>query len=360
MQPQVSFGFIEPLYILAFNLMVVFYRMFGENLGFAIIFFTLFVRFLTLPFAIRQVRSAKQNQEFQAKYKQIQAQYKDDKEAQMRELGRLQAEFLPGQLGGCLPLILNVLFFFQVFFVINNILPHAGQAADVGSQLFNQVNYGFVPEFQPGYVINTDFFGIDLGKSAASIGLNNFGQVWPYLLLVILVGITTFISGRVTAGLSTLPTFNKNGKSQDVRKGKNGKPLTESEKKKLRKVEKAKKQAIAADNEVAKQEEVIKVEARERKTGKDSGKKSKDGKQPEDMDFSTAMQQSSQQMLYILPIMQMLISFAFPAGLSLYSTISGGFAIIQQLIVNREKVSAWVGRFTNRLRKRNNTEVKIS
>ncbi len=353
MEPQVSIGYIAPLFQLAFNLLVVFYRLLGENLGLAIIVFTLFVRFLTLPFAIRQVRSAKKNQEFQSKYKEVQSKHKEDRDTQMKELGKLQAEYLPGQLGGCLPMILNILFFFQVFFVINNILPHSGVAADFGTKVFNSINYSFVPDFSDGYVINTDFIGINLGKSASGIGLGNLAEVWPYLVLIILVGITTFISGRVTAGMSLVPKFGKgqssgSGKGKDKSKDKQDLAekakrlkLSERERKQLRKEKSLSKDAdevVSSKDKDA--DKPVKLETKERASSKDHDHK--DVKKPEDLDFSSAMQQSSQQMLYILPIIQMLISFAFPAGLSLYSTVSGGFAIIQQLIVHRDKVADFI------------------
>lgn len=360
-QPIVGFGFIEPLFHLAFNLLIVFYRLFGENLGLAIIFFTLALRMLSLPFSLRQVRSAEQNREFQSKYKALQAKHKDNKEELTRELGRLQAEYLPGQLGGCLPLLVNILFFFQVFFVLNNILPH-GESASKGVEIFNGLNYSFVPEFAQGYQFNLDFLGINLGQSAGQIGLGNLGQVWPYVLLILLVGITTYFSTKITAGFSSLN--NQPGAAGATKsEGKTDAEIDESQLGLLsadeqKEYQRLKKLAPAKRNE--KERKVwrnlkkrlaaptagteLTITAAPESTGTSKKVVAKDKQVPEDLSFSEAMQKSSQQMIYLLPLLQMLISFAFPAGLSLYSTVSGAFVIIQQLVIHRDKVFA---RFRN-------------
>ncbi len=285
MELVTGFLFIQPLFDLAYNMLVIFYNVAGDNLGWAIIIFTLVVKFITLPFTIRQQKTAEKNRDFQTKYKAVQAKYKGKKDQKSRdllarELATLQAEFLPGQLGGCLPLILQLLFFFQVYFVIINIIQ-------VGAESFNQVRYSFVPAFAEGEVINLNFLGLDLSQSAGSIGLNNIEQVWPYILLTFIVGFSQYVSSRVLAGLPIMPgRGGKDGKDSKKNKDKNGKEVKE------------------------------------------------------DLSFSDALQQSSQQMMYFLPIMTMVISINFFAGLSLYWSVNSGFAIIQQAIVNRKKIIA--------------------
>ncbi len=311
-----GFLFIQPLYDLAFNLLIVFYRLFGENLGVAIIMFTLALKFATLPFSIRQVNSAKKSREFQTKYKELQAKHKNskDKEAMTKELTKLQSEYLPAQLGGCLPLILQLLFFFQVYYVIINSLR-------AGTEAFNSVRYSFVPAFSEGEVLDLGFFGINLGQSPATIGFDSIELVFPYVILVLLVGASQFISSRVMMGLSTLPGSDKEEKD---------KPEERLSKTKAKKAEKAERQS----------KKEIKGETKEKNKEDNKSESSKDKTKDvkEDLSFSDALQQSSQSMIYILPFMTMLISFSFPAGLSLYWTVTSGFAIIQQMIVHRKKV----------------------
>jgi YidC/Oxa1 family membrane protein insertase len=329
--------FIGPLYDLAFNMLIVLYRLSGENLGIAIILFTLLLRLVTLPFSLRQVKSAKQSREFQEKYKAVQAKHKGskDKEAMTKELAALQSEYLPAQLGGCLPLILQLLFFFQVYYVVTNSLR-------AGTEAFNAVAYSFVPKFAEGAVLDLSFLGMNLGQSASGIGFDNISAVAPYVILILLVGLTQFFSGRVMAGLSAVP---KKGEADSGKTDKDGaKELSNTKSRKL-----AKKK----DKSVSSKEE--NKSSKDKKGVKDG----KDGKKTEDLSFSDAMQQSSQTMIYILPVMTMLISFSFPAGLSLYWTVNSGFAIIQQTIVHRKKIiSGFKTRFNKLINNQPNHEGK--
>jgi YidC/Oxa1 family membrane protein insertase len=282
--------YIDFLYRFAFNVLIVFYRLLGENFGLAIIVFTLVLKFLTLPFALKQIESAKKNKEFQKKYKEIQSKHKNakNKDKMTKELAQLQSEYLPAQLGGCLPTILQILFFFQVYYVVLN-------GINVGAEAFNSANYSFIPPFSEGEVLNLNFLGINLGQSASGVGFGDFSQVWPYILLVLLVGLTQFFSGRITAGLRALPE-KLNGGTKKKGKEKKGK--------------KKKKTA-------EKQEQKDEI--------------------PEDLSMSDAMQQASSQMIYFLPLFTMFIALNFPSGVSLYWTVTNGFAIIQQLIIHKDK-----------------------
>jgi YidC/Oxa1 family membrane protein insertase len=273
--------FIEPLYQLAYNLLIIFYRLLGNDLGVAIIAFTLALRSATLPFTLRQIKNAKKSKEFQKKYKELQKKHKQNKEQLTKELTKLQSEYLPAQIGGCLPLILQLIFFFQIFYVVRN-------AVQVGVASFNRINYSFVPEFAENTVFDINFFGINLGKSPTEIGFDNLEAVAPYLLLVGFVGLAQFAASKVSLQLT-------------------GAALTPEEKK---------------EQEEKKQE-------RE--------KKKKDGKETEEFSFAEAMQQSSRQMVFFLPVMTMFFAINFPAGLSLYWAVSSGFAIVQQLVIKREQ-----------------------
>lgn len=288
-----GFLFIAPLYQLAYNFLVLIYRNFGNDLGVAIIVFTLALRLITLPFTFRQIANAKKNKEFQDKYKLLQAKHKGDKEKLAAELTKLQAEYLPAQIGGCLPLILQILFFFQIYYVVRN-------TVEVGVQSFNRINYSFIPEFAATKVFDLNFFGINLGKSPAQIigksitdiNLDDIEKAWPYLVLVLLVGLSQFIASKVSLELAGM------GKTPED------------------------KLAEAKKREAARQ-------------------KLKKG-EPEDVSFADAMQQSSRQMVYFLPFMTMLFATGFPAGLALYWTVNSGFAIIQQIILKKDLIIQWI------------------
>jgi YidC/Oxa1 family membrane protein insertase len=178
--------FYQPL----FNLLVVFYRLFGENLGLAIILIALLSRLITLPITLRQTKMMKTGQEMNEKLKDLKKKYKNDKEKLQQETMKLQSEYLPAQLSGCLPAILQFIFFINIYNVINNLIVQ-------GTESFNVVAYSFVQSFDASYALNTSFFGlVDLKTTAGAVTSSGL-EVIPYLVLIALVGITQYYSMKI-------------------------------------------------------------------------------------------------------------------------------------------------------------------
>ena len=99
--------FYQPI----FNLMVVLYRLFSENLGLAIILIALISRLVTLPISLRQAKMMTTNKEMQEKLDAVKKKFKNEKEKLQQELAKVQSEYLPAQLAGCLPAILQFILF---------------------------------------------------------------------------------------------------------------------------------------------------------------------------------------------------------------------------------------------------------
>ena len=269
--------FYQPI----FNLLVVLYRLFSENLGLAIIVLALLSRIITLPITIRQMRSAASGKEMQAKVNEIKKKYKNDKEKQQQEMMKVQSEYLPGQLAGCLPVILQLILFINVYNVINNLIAH-------GIDSFNKVAYGFVPAFDSGYHLNTSFLGLFDLKTAASHFQITDPQIIPYIIIVILVGVTQYFSTK----------YMMNG------------------------------QATLAQNEA-------KIAEEGKKDKKSKSDKKKDPDAPED--FSSILQQSSKQTMLLLPILFGLFSYNVASGLGFYWIAQSSFVIIQQFVTKQIK-----------------------
>lgn len=121
--------FYEP----TFNLLMFFYDIFG-NLGVAIILLAAVSRLITLPLTRRQIKNAEKNKVFQQEVASIKKKYKKNQEKQAQELAKVQAKYLPGQLGGCLNMILALILLIQVRNVIINLVEQ-------GVHAFNQVAY---------------------------------------------------------------------------------------------------------------------------------------------------------------------------------------------------------------------------
>lgn len=261
----------QPVY----NLLIVLYRALGENLGLAIIAIALLSRLVTIPITMKQIKNAEKAQEMNGRIKKIKEKYKNNKEKQSQELMKVQSEYLPGQIAGCLPMILQ----FALLITVYNVLLRGIFGPD-GVMDFNKFAYPFVAPFAEGAVINGNFLGlIDLGKSAASLIDPTVMQILPYIILVVLVGAAQFFSTRVLMGQRKNAAKDKDNK--------------------------------------------------EKREGK--------GKQSAEPDFAEAMQRSTQQTMYLFPILIMLSAWNFPAGVGLYWTVQSGFVIIQQFLVTKLK-----------------------
>lgn len=260
--------FYQPI----FNFIIVLYRLFGENLGLAIILIALISRLITLPISLRQQKMMGTNQEMQAKMNEIKKKHKNDKKRQQEEMARVQSEYLPAQLSGCLPAILQFILFINIYNVINNLIK--------GAESFNIVAYPFVEKFVEGYQLHTSFFGIvDLKTTAASIGFNNL-QILPYIIFIILAALTQYFSIKMS--------LNQNKKSAD----------------------------------------------------QDTKDSKKDSKLNPAEDFSSALQQSTQQTMLLFPLMIAVFSYSIPIGLSIYWIAQNLFVIIQTLLLKRLNLKA--------------------
>jgi YidC/Oxa1 family membrane protein insertase len=182
--------FYQPI----FNLVVVLYRLFSENLGLAIIGIALLSRIVTIPITLRQIKMAESSREFNDKMKAIKEKHKNNKDKQNEELMKLQSEYLPSQIAGCLPLIVQFILLININHVINELFTN-------GANSFSQIAYPFVPTFAQGYQINQSFLGINLSATPSSIGFGNLGAVLPYLVLALLVGLSQYASTKILLGM---------------------------------------------------------------------------------------------------------------------------------------------------------------
>lgn len=262
--------FYQPI----FNAIIILYRLLGENMGLAIIGIALLSRLITLPITLRQTKMMKSSQELNAKLQEVKQKYKNNKEKQQQEMMKIQSEYLPAQLSGCLPLILQTIFFINIYNVINNLIQH-------GVESFNTVAYSFVPVFSEGAALQTSFLGIiDLKASASQFSWENL-SILPYIILIILVGVSQFYSMRL---------------------------LT------------------PASGGIEKKDEPKNKKAKKEKS-----------EQPED--FGAIMQQSTRQTMLLFPFLVSVISYGLASGLSLYWIAQSGFLVLQQLVLKRVKAN---------------------
>lgn len=121
------------IYQPVFNLLILLYDTIGD-LGLAIVAIALLTKLITYPLTRRQIKSAGKNKAFQDKMSALKKKYKDDQDKLTKEMAKMQAEFLPGQIGGCLNIIISIILLFQIRNVVIDLFNE-------GVHAFNQEAY---------------------------------------------------------------------------------------------------------------------------------------------------------------------------------------------------------------------------
>ncbi|MBA3531562.1 MAG: membrane protein insertase YidC [Ardenticatenales bacterium] len=147
----------------------------GDNWGLAIILFTVAIKVVTWPLTSKQIKSSKIMQEMQPKMKAIQEKFKDDKEAQSREMMKLYQEAGTNPVMGCLPMLIQFPVWIGLYQAILKL------AAD------KQLDGGFL--FLPSLAFpNNDLSWLT--------DFASYGQNWVYFILPILTVLTQVAISR--------------------------------------------------------------------------------------------------------------------------------------------------------------------
>jgi YidC/Oxa1 family membrane protein insertase len=130
----------------------------GLGWGLSIIGLTVVVRLLILPLTFKQVRSMQGLQKVQPEMKKIQERYKEDKKRQQEEMMKLYQEHQINPLGSCLPLILQLPFFFALY-----------QTLRKGGEISDQIKGP--PAADNGFLFIPDLTKTVTGHTGVMIGL---------------------------------------------------------------------------------------------------------------------------------------------------------------------------------------------
>jgi len=112
--------FLQPLVDLNDAILKFWHNDVGLSWGASIIGLTFVIRAAILPLTFRQVRSMQSMQRLAPEMKRIQERYKDDKQRQQQELMKFYQEHGVNPLGSCLPLVLQLPFFFSLFYLLRS------------------------------------------------------------------------------------------------------------------------------------------------------------------------------------------------------------------------------------------------
>lgn len=262
------------------------YNLFN-NYGVAIIVFSVILRIILIPITISQQKAMKKSAKMQEKMQEIQKKYKNNPEKLNQETIDLYKKEKMNPFSGCLSSILQIIIILSVFWLVSKPLTYMkkvdtevinGYIEEIKAEDGKSAAYPEIQVIQrkaaedERVAINMDFFGLDLNKVP-----NQNMKDWTVYIIPILYVITSFISIKIT---------------NNMQKGTNKKDV----------------KAITDGT----------------------------GKEPDSSDEALeSMQQMTNSMNYMIPIMSISIAFIAPLGLALYWLISNVLMIIERIIINK-------------------------
>lgn len=153
------------------------------SFGLAIIAFTVTIRLITFPLTLRQLRSTRAMQDLNPRIQEINKKYSDPKRRQQEIMG-LYRESGVNPLGCIGPFVLQFPVLIGLFYAIRQTLPESPEALENLSTHLYSWSY-----LQHAVPIGTHFLGLDLRH--------------PNIIMVILVGLTTFAQSKTTIMTAT-------------------------------------------------------------------------------------------------------------------------------------------------------------
>jgi YidC/Oxa1 family membrane protein insertase len=194
--------------------------------GGAILLLTVIIMVVLAPFTIRQTRSMLAMQDLQPEVKRLRQKYGSDRERMNQEMMALYQANGVNPLGGCLPILIQAPIFLVLFQVVQGLTrreasvglatgdavlraPGVG-VSEFGDRVFNPAYLDTATSLYQDLAVSTEMrsFGLDLSQSASdALGESIIGGI-PYLLLVISVGVTTWLQQKQIQGRSSAAAMN--------------------------------------------------------------------------------------------------------------------------------------------------------
>jgi YidC/Oxa1 family membrane protein insertase len=173
------------------NGLILFYKVLGQNLGIAILGFSLFLIFALRPLTKPYMQSMKKIKELEPQISKLKKKFGSDKMAFSKAQAELYKEKKINPAAGCLPYLLQFAVLIALFNVFTTALAGNGDAtAKVNNLLYPAL------KFEESHVLNTKFLYLDISKpDTFRIPGIPFGL--PGLFLV-LATIAQFLSVKIT------------------------------------------------------------------------------------------------------------------------------------------------------------------
>ncbi len=195
------------------NLLIGLYFLLWENMGLAIIVFTILIRLLLLPLNIQQIKTQRKIAKLQPKLLELQSK-KDPNKLTLDDIN-LVKETTVGFFGGCLFLILQIPVFWALNVLIHDILSVNSDPNKGGDFFNNRIYFDFLKR-DHSYIFNTNFLGIDLTLIPSQLDFNQFSTV--IIIVLSLVFLSQYFSSLLMLRMQDLSAvFNKNKKKKKIK-----------------------------------------------------------------------------------------------------------------------------------------------
>ena len=179
------------------NLLVVLYTICFNNMGLAIIVFTVIVRLVTLPLTIKQLRQMKAMTDLQPRMREIQDRYSRDRQRVSQETMRMYREAGVNPVGCLGPLVIQMPILFGLFRVLIQTVYSRPDHLVALAEKF----YAWIPVF-PIYTaapLSASFLWLDLSEPDPS-----------NVVMPVLVFVSTWLQQKMTMTPSTDPRQSTN------------------------------------------------------------------------------------------------------------------------------------------------------
>lgn len=149
------------LYYPLLNLLIVFYHLLFENLGFAIIAVTVIIKIVTYPLTKPSIIAAQKQRELQPQIQKLKQKYKNKQEFAQKQMELFKQNGI-NPLSGCLPQIIQLVVIIALYSAFTHLLDSNGVSiSEVNSLLYN-FDYLKFSEFA---TLNTKFLYLNLAKA---------------------------------------------------------------------------------------------------------------------------------------------------------------------------------------------------
>ena len=257
-----------------------------QNYGWAIIIFSVLLKLILLPFTIKQQKNIKKSAKISEETSKLQVKYKNDPEKLNREIMDLYKREKASPFSGCLSSVLQLIIFISVFYLVSSPLTYMKKIDktiidNYKTELTESGQTSSYPEIKiienksqedEKVNINMNFLGLDLSK----VPMQNLNDVRVYIIPIFYI-VVIFINTKITTNLTS--------KNNNKNKNENNKELK-----------------TAGEETTEEQMESI--------------------------------QQMTNSMSYMMPIMSVAIALIAPLGLSLYWLVSNLLQLAERITID--------------------------